>query len=809
MKILKTILLTALLTGIMMPLLSSCNVRLSGTETAVAFLEKIRERDFAGAYKYVQNDLDKNDFVETYESFFDALEINSMEYKKISSFENDIHSEYVCSVTYHTDICDDIVAELELTIGYEDTNRRYVSWSPSLILPEMEEGDFVQRIRLTAKRGDIIAEHASLAETVPQKAVSINTVITDDHTKGDIERAVTIVADALKMPEEDVREKLKIHITFSTKTGDDDKDTQSAVDNEKEKAADILGINTEEIDQKLADALAEKVKKAAENSESDEAIEIDKNDLSAEIAAVYAYDYTDDYRHEIEKLTHIKVSSSVYNGVALVAELQKTRFDEDVLSELAEKGRPYGVIVSDSAMSTSRYYPQGSMLAHVLGYMGSMSADGADEMVNSLNEGRTELDGLYTKYSRVGASGLEQVYEKQLRGYDGYRVYISSKDGQNKRTITEKPAQNGLDVQLTVDYELQQKAEALIKNTIYGDVTGGTVIVMNPETGKIEAMCSYPDYDLNLFSTGITAEEYAALSEVKGTFTNKATQGRFIPGSVIKAITAAAALTNHVIDTDYVFDGEIVNDTWRIPEKYGSTAATDRIKRDKVKRRNEPLNMRNAFVHSDNIYFANMMLKMGDTRFEEYWNSLRMNENIDFELPVASSQYKQKDAERTIITIAETGFGQGTMLVTPLQLAATYCAFANGGSIPVPYIVDGLYKDEGTEYTEVEKTTPRMWKENAIKGHICDDITEMLKDVTSPLYNGTASQLYVRSCTVAGKTGTAQTTKGRNNSWFIGYRTGVSAENARLCLVLLEVPSDKEYSSLKLKIARELLEIGD
>ena len=806
MKAVKSLLVMLLLVGCLMPSLFACRVRLSGTETAVTFLEKIKKQDFESAYTYVQTGVDKNVFLETYRGFFSALEIKEMTYGKINSFDNDIHSEYKCSVTYKTDICKDINAEINIEVGFETTNRRCVIWSPALILPEMEEGDFVQRQILTAKRGDIIADHVSLAQTIPQMTVSINVTVTDEHTKTDIEHAVKLVSGTLDIPEDAVRAKLQYHIAFNTYTEGED-NSKEALLSDKQRCAGMLGISVDAINDALDDALAKKAKQAAEKS--DEVIEIDASRLSAEIAAINAYDFTDELKEALSEIPHVKITSSVYNGIALVKEFQKTRYDEDAMATLKEQGEQYGVIVRESAVSTSRYYPEGTLLTHVVGYMGAMPAEGVEERVEALNEGRTEDDGLYTKYSRVGITGLEKQYEKELRGCDGYRVYICSKEGQNKRTIVECAAQSGLDVQLTIDYELQKKAEAVVKNTVFGEVTGATVIVMNPNTGKIEAMVSYPDYDPNLFSTGITAEEYAAVTEIPGTLTNKSIEGRFIPGSVIKAVTAAAALTNHVVDTDDVFDGEIVNDTWRIPEKYGNTADTDRIKRDKVKRRNEPLNMRNAFVHSDNIYFADVMLKMGDARFESYWNNLRLNEAIDFELPVAKSQYKNpgKDNERTIITIAETGFGQGTMLVTPLQLACTYCAFANGGDIPVPYIVEGLYKDEGNDYIAVERTAPRLWQSDAVKGHICDDITEMLKDVTSPLYNGTASQLRMKTCTVAGKTGTAQTTAGRNNSWFIGYRTGVSEKDARLCLVLLEIPAEKKYSSLKLDIARELLEI--
>ena len=789
-------LLAAVLLTIMLALMPvSCKTNLSGSDTAKTFLSCIANRKFKKAYGYVNTEMSSDEFTAMYESFFDTLAVQSCDFSMKSTFDHEVYSEFSYTFTYHSDLCGDMTDDYTMIIRPDKSGFRHVSWSPALIYPDMAEGDSILSVRVSAKRGEIIADHVSLAQDVPQKTVSINTILSDEHTKNDIDRAVTEVAVALGLEAEYVESRICYHVYFNTVTGDKSLDSAKAQNADKKKAAEILGISKGDTEAAISAA-----DKGLTNSDGT------PQNVKAEIATIRGYDMTEDMLSALKGLSHISVKSNIYNGVALIAEYPAARADEDALSQLEQTDKSLGIIVSESSVSTSRYYPEKDTLAHILGYTGAMAAEDADERVAQLNEGRTEEDGLYTKNSVVGTTGIERAYESVLRGKDGSRIILRSKEGRTKKVFFEKPAENGLDVQLTIDYELQKKAEALLENVIYGDVKGGAVIVMNPDTGKIEALCSYPDYDLNLFATGITKEEYEELSALDAPFTNRAIQGRFIPGSVIKAVTAAAALTNHVVDENYVFDGTIINDTWKIPEKYGSTAETDRIKRDKVKRRNEPLNMRNAFIHSDNIYFASIMLKMGDERFENYWNSLGLNEPIDFELNVARSQYKQKDAERNIITIAETGFGQGTMLVTPLQLACTYCAFANRGSIPVPYIVDGLYKEDGNDYVAVEKTSPRMWRENVVKGHICDTITEMLEAVTNPKNNGTAQALRVQSYTIAGKTGTAQTTKGRNNSWFIGYRSGVSAKDARLCLVLLEVPAEKEYSALKLKIARELLE---
>ena len=220
--------------------------------------------------------------------------------------------------------------------------------------------------------------------------------------------------------------------------------------------------------------------------------------------------------------------------------------------------------------------------------------------------------------------------------------------------------------------------------------------------------------------------------------------------------------------------------------------------------------MRSAIVHSDNIYFANAALLMGWDNYTSYMKSIGFGDTMPFDLNVAQSQLYNDDTELTLMLLADSGYGQGEILTTPLQMATMFCAFANGGNIMQPYIVDGLYETEGIKYNNVSRASPKVWKSSVIEQHSLDVIVPYLKDVVDHNLNGTGRSLKVTSVTVAAKTGTAEigNDKSRQISWFAGFRCDTEDKDARLVLVMLEVPTTEEYASLKFDIAREMLKMS-
>ena len=148
--------------------------------------------------------------------------------------------------------------------------------------------------------------------------------------------------------------------------------------------------------------------------------------------------------------------------------------------------------------------------------------------------------------------------------------------------------------------------------------------------------------------------------------------------------------------------------------------------------------------------------------------------------------------------------------MTPLQLAAMFSSFANNGDITVPRLIEGYYRENGFRYREIEKSEKQTWKTGVVSSDAIMTLTPMLEDVVDPTINGTGRNLKVRSCKIAAKTGTAEigADKSREISWFVGYRTEVPDDQARLVLVMAEIPTgDAELTSIKFEIARPMLEI--
>jgi cell division protein FtsI/penicillin-binding protein 2 len=481
--------------------------------------------------------------------------------------------------------------------------------------------------------------------------------------------------------------------------------------------------------------------------------------------------------------------------------------DEVTVEQQEQLNAVNGVHVDTEHYGSKRYYPYGSLLAHTLGYISFATW----EEIQTYNEGRDPNDGLYTTDSKVGKSGIEKLYERELRGKDGYYFFIRGTDGAVKKVIYRKDKVDGSDVMLTIDFKLQQRTEELLDLVLFGTDTAGAVVVMNPKTGEVNAIASNPSYDLNRFIKGMSGDEYKALEDQENEpLRNRAARELYPPGSTFKAFTAAAALDTGTVNENYVFTGYIDNDYWK-PTGYGEWP-WPRIKRTRVYHRTEPMNMTNCMLHSDNIYFADVALKIGQEKFIAYFNEkLGMDKSLPYELGAARSQLYSRGSVMDNKMLADSGYGQGQVLVTPLQLAAMFSAFANNGDMPTPRITDGLYITDGVEYKCIRKSEYSVWMEDAISTNAINKIVPMLQGVVDPNKNGTGRSLRVTNVDVAAKTGSAEIGKDKTRmySWFAGFRLNVAQEDERVVIVMLDVPDSGAYSSLKFQIARELLKLDD
>ncbi len=469
----------------------------------------------------------------------------------------------------------------------------------------------------------------------------------------------------------------------------------------------------------------------------------------------------------------------------IVKSYPKDTFDEAGILSLR---KITGVDVDESRYSPLRYYPLKEAAAHIVGY----TAAPDEKEAKALKEaGRDPAD-------KIGQDGLEKAYEEQLRATDGEAVYIRDERNVIKATLYKKEPVNGCDLLLSIDSELQETAYYMLASELkYGQ--SGVAIVMNPQTGAIEAAVSYPSYDDNLFSFPIdkaTMDNFNK-EENKQPLFSRLTQGLYPPGSVIKPFTATAALEANAIKPSDVFpyESEIVDNYWKPSnEAWGYP---------KIKRKTNPgspLKLENAFVWSDNIYFAWLAMLLDKDKLSEYLQKFTLGQEIAFDLPLKKSNIINEGAEFNRKLLADMGYGQGQLLVTPIQMAAMYTAFANNGDMMKPMLVQKLMRESGIQYDTVEEKQSSVLAKSVVGQSALSTLLPLMEEVVE---KGTGTGVKISGVRIAGKTGTAQVgdSNSREISWFAGF--WMDQKEKRLVLVMVDVPESE--GSVKFAIAKALL----
>lgn len=423
---------------------------------------------------------------------------------------------------------------------------------------------------------------------------------------------------------------------------------------------------------------------------------------------------------------------------------------------------------------TNREYPYKDITAHITGYVQGITAE---ELESKAEKG-------YNPHSIIGKTGLEQVYEERLKGKDGLKIYIEDNNGNIVKTIAETKGNDGEDIKLTIDINLQTKLYEKIKND------KGFFVVMNPQTGEILALVSTPSYDPNKFVTGMTNDEWNSIStnEAKPLFT------RFIstwcPGSTFKPITGAIGLTTGNLSEDDEFNYSGL--AWQKDSSWGDHKITTLTAYSGKK------NLKNALIHSDNIYFAQAALKIGEKTFTEGLDKIKFNEDIDFELDTNKSTYSNSERIEREATLADSGYGQGQLLVNPIHMASIYSAFVNEGNMVKPYI-------EYKENREKEYLVKNAFSKEAAN-IIREDLIQVVKSPT-----GTAHDLKVNGVKLAGKTGTAELKaskeeKGKTLGWFNCFTVDEELDKSMLIVSMVEDGGSNGGSRYLKKIIRTLFE---
>lgn len=435
-------------------------------------------------------------------------------------------------------------------------------------------------------------------------------------------------------------------------------------------------------------------------------------------------------------------------------ELMSISPDEEVLKENERHEKLLeipGVMISDVEV---REYPLGEAAAHLVGYVQSVTAEDLEEHAG---EG-------YTANSVIGRSGMEGLFESELKGQNGCRIYIVNSEGKEKEELACILVQHGQDIQLTIDTDLQVSLYEQFKED------KSCSVAMNPYTGEVLALVSTPAYDNNDFIMGLSSEQWTALNEDE----NKPMYNRFrqvwCPGSTFKPITAAVGLELGAIDP--MEDYGNVGLSWQKDASWGSYHVT-------TLHAYEPVILENALIYSDNIYFAKAALKIGSEEMESSLTGLGFNEELPFEIKMAESQYSNSEGIETEIQLADSGYGQGQVLVNPLHMACIYSAFCNEGNVIKPYLV---YQNEAAaEY----------WISGAFSNETASRVLEGTKAVVNDS-NGTGYAAHRDDILLAGKTGTAEIkaskddTSGTELGWFAIFTAEDTVERPILIISMVE-----------------------
>jgi penicillin-binding protein 2 len=420
-------------------------------------------------------------------------------------------------------------------------------------------------------------------------------------------------------------------------------------------------------------------------------------------------------------------------------------------------------------VASKREYRQKGMAAHALGYLGEIT----DSQIKS---------GRFVNYKMgdsLGRCGVELASEKYLRGKRGYRRIEVDAYGRELGSLDQQIPSQGANVFLTLDYRLQQEAEACLEGK------AGAIVALDPRNGKILAMASSPTYSQEAFERGLTAQEWQRLSTHKDhPLENRALKGQYPPGSTFKIVMATAGLEEQVVTPQTVINcsgalpfGNHVFHCWKKGGHGG-------------------MNLHSALVQSCDVYFYTVGKRLGIDRIAKWGRRFGLGQvsglNLDKEMPglVASSawkleRFKEHWHEGETLSVA---IGQGYNLATPLQMAQVAATIANGGMLYEPQLVEKVESPSGEVLAQSQPVIKaRLGASPATIAAIQSGLEGVVGEE-----RGTARVARLPNIRVAGKTGTAQVValekekKGQksteNHAWFVAY---APADNPQVAVAVL------------------------
>lgn len=461
----------------------------------------------------------------------------------------------------------------------------------------------------------------------------------------------------------------------------------------------------------------------------------------------------------------IKASENFYEPIML-----KNNLDQQMVTKIEEQRRYMPEVML--SVQPIRNYPYHELGVHALGYVGEVSAYEIEQ-------------GLFkniTQGSLVGKAGLEKTYDKYLRGEDGAfmeEVDVAGNVVKHYDSVQPVPGKN---LKLTIDYELQKELEAftdkhlafLRSSGIAPGARAAAVVAIDPRNGAVRAMVSRPGYDPNWFVHGISSKNWNSINnDPNYPMNNKVITGEYPPGSTFKIVTGSAAFELKKVGLDEpIFDGGFHPMVPTMGNAGGEVLGW--------------LTFIKALAMSDNVYFYELGYRVGIDNIEKYAHIFGFGERTGIDLEgeskglVASKKVKRKiwDEDWRLGDTFNAAIGQGFNLTTPIQLSVMLSIVANGGTKYQPYLVDSIINSDGSLF---EKPKRAEGKHIDVSQQTIDYIRMGMSATTQE--GGTASYFAGLPKPIAGKTGTAENSHGRDHGLFVAYGPVDDPELVVVCIV--------------------------
>lgn len=468
----------------------------------------------------------------------------------------------------------------------------------------------------------------------------------------------------------------------------------------------------------------------------------------------------------LEKINErIKESVNYYEPIRL-----KSNLPPDMVTKIEEQRRNLPDVLLE--VQPIRTYPYKELAVHALGYVGEVSA----------YEIENKLFPNVPQGSIVGKAGLEKSYDKYLRGTDGAfmeEVDVAGNVVQHFDTMKPIPGKN---LRLTIDYRLQSALEKFTDQHLsdlrrYGiapEARAAAVVAIDPRNGAVRAMVSRPGYDPNLFVNGISSKDWNEINNDRNyPMNNKVISGEYPPGSTFKIVTGSAAFELKKVTLD-----ELIYDGGHHPlvPTMGNAGGEVLGWLDFIK----------GLAMSDNVYFYELGYRVGIDNIAKYARIYGFGKPTGIDLEgessglVASKQVKREiwNEDWRLGDTFNAAIGQGFNLATPIQLAMMLSVVANGGTKYQPYLVDSVLNGDGSEFAKPQRLAG---KHIDISQQTIDYMRMGMSATTQE--GGTASYFNALPRKIAGKTGTAENSHGRDHGLFVAYGPVEDPELVVVCIV--------------------------